>query len=176
MPRGMQTHLAFYVKDLDNALEQWTKLLAILDPEVVTRKPVILESGEGDLFTRTATFVNPYGLEFQFVCTKCFADDPNFVDYLDHICFSTIDMDGKFKELKDAGFKITPNTLMDTEEATQVTSAEGILKGAEWARWFIVHMPGPVGVEVATPYLPVNNTWQPIKENWSRDATYGIDA
>jgi len=47
MPRGMQTHLAFYVKDLDNALEQWTKLLAILDPEIVKRKPVILESGEG---------------------------------------------------------------------------------------------------------------------------------
>ena len=34
MPRGIQTHVAFYVKDLDETVRKWKKLLAILDPEV----------------------------------------------------------------------------------------------------------------------------------------------
>lgn len=174
MPRGKQSHIAFYVKDLDDTLEKWTKLLSILDPEMVKRKPVILESGEGELATRTATFINPHGLEFQFVSTRCFATDPNFKDYVDHICFVTPDIDEKFEELKAAGFRLTPNTLHDTEEATEITSADGILRGAEWARWFIVPMPGPVGIEVATPYQPINGEWQPV-ENWSRDERYGIN-
>ena len=175
MPRGLQTHVSFYVKDLGQAVQQWAKLLAILDPDVVKQPPVIFESGEGELLTRTATLVNPNGLEFQFVSTKCFADDPDFVDYLDHIHFATNDLDGKFDELREAGFRINPNTLLDAEEATVVTSGEGVLPGAEWTRWFIVPMPGPIGVEVASPYRPKDGVWHPI-ENWCRDEKYGAEA
>jgi len=174
MPRGMQTHVNFYVKDLDDTVEKWTKLLSILDPDAVARKPVYLDSGEGDLATRTATFVNPNGLEFQFTCCVAFAKDPNFVDHVDHIHFATVDVEGKFEELRKAGFRCTPNTLQDEEEATEVTSAENILPEVPWQKWFLVPMPGNVAVEVALPYNPVEGEWEPV-ENWSRDERYGVN-
>jgi len=174
MPRGMQTHINFYVKDLDDTVEKWTKLLSILDPEIAKRKPVYLASGEGDNATRTATFVNPNGLEFQFTSSVAFAKDPNFVDHVDHIHFATVDIEEKFEAIKAAGFRINPFSLNDANEATGVTSAEGVMPEVEWQKWFLVPMPGPVAVEVALPYQPVNGEWKPI-ENWSPDERYGLN-
>ena len=77
MPKGIQTHIAFYVKDLDNTVSQWTRLLSILDPEMVKQEPCYQTAGEGDSLVRVATFVNPNGLELQFVSPKKFAEDPD---------------------------------------------------------------------------------------------------
>ena len=174
MPRGMQTHVNFYVKDLDDAVSKWTKLFAILDPEVAQRKPVYLNSGEGDTATRTATFVNPNGLELQLTCSVAVAKDPNFVDHVDHIHFATVDVEGKFDAIKKAGFRINPFTLHDEEEATEVTTAEGVMPEVQWQKWCLGPLPGNVAVEVALPYEPVEGEWKPVK-NWSPDERYGLN-
>jgi len=174
MPRGVQTHVNFYVKDLDDTVAKWTKLFEILDPEIAQREPVYLDAGEGDRASRTATFVNPNGLEFQFTSSPAFAKDPNFVDHIDHIHFATVDLEQKFAELTEAGFRINPLSLNDPEPATGVTSAEGLMEQVSWQKWFLVPMPGPVAVEVALPYEPVAGEWKPV-ENWSRDERYGLN-
>ena len=173
MPRGMQTHVNFYVKDLEDTVSKWSKLLAILDPEVAQREPVYLDSGEGDNATRTATFINPNGLEFQFTSSVAFAKDPNFEDHVDHIHFATVDVDEQFEAIRKAGFRVNPNRFDDPNEATEVTSGENILPQVAWQKWFLVPMPGNVAVEVALPYEPVAGEWKPI-ENWSRDERYGL--
>jgi len=174
MPRGMQTHINFYVKDLDDTVAKWKKLFAILDPDVVTCEPVYLEGGEGDSATRTATFVNPNGLEFQFTSSAAFAKDPNFVEHVDHVHFATLDVEGKFEEIRKAGFRINPLTLNDPEPAESVTSGADVLEQVAWQKWFLVPMPGNVAAEVALPYEPVDGEWKPI-ENWSRDDRYGLN-
>lgn len=172
MPRGIQTHVAFYVKDLDETVKKWKKLLAILDPEMVRYEPAYLEAGEGEDLVRTVTFVNPNGLELQFVCPKKFADDPNTQDRVDHIHFATTDVEGKFEAVVKAGFRINPLGLDDPEPTDKITHAKGILKGLDWQKWFLVPMPGNVCAEVALPYNPVNGVWEPV-DKYSPDESYG---
>lgn len=173
MPRGMQTHVNFYVRDLEHTVSAWKKLLEILDPEIAQREPVYLDSGDGENATRTATFINPNGLEFQFTSSAAFAKDPDFRDHVDHIHFATVDVEQKFEAIRKAGFRVNPNRLNDADEATEVTSGENILPQVAWQKWFLVPMPGNVAVEVALPYEPVAGEWRPI-ENWSRDERYGV--
>lgn len=181
MPRGIQTHVAFYVKDLDAAVEKWKRLLAILDPEMVKREPAYQEAGEPGSRTRVATFINPNGLELQFVCPKHFADDPDAQDRVDHIHFAITDIDDKFEEVRKAGFRINAFGLEDPEPTDKPTQSSGIIdmydtkgevKPMEWQKWFLVPMPGNVCAEVALPYNPVDGVWEPI-ENYSPDERYG---
>jgi len=183
MSRGMQTHVAFYVKNLDESVAQWKKLLAILDPDVVEREPAYQEAGEGLDLTRVATFVNPNGLEFQFVWSQRYQDDPNTVDRIDHIHFATVDVEDKFEQIRDAGFRVNAYTLTDAEPTDSVISSEGLITmydrqgntaPMDWQKWFLVPMPGNVAVEVARPYQAVNGIWEPI-ENFSRDERYGVN-
>jgi len=181
MPRGIQGHIAFYVKDLDGTVAQWKKLLAILDPGMVEQEPAYQTAHEGDDQVRVATFVNPNGLELQFVSPRKMADDPNAVDRLDHIYFATPDLEEKFEQVKKAGFRINAFSLTDEEPADKVTDGAGIIdmyttkgekKPLDWQKWFLVPMPGPVAVEVALPYQPVDGIWEPV-ENYSPDERYG---
>lgn len=181
MPRGIQGHIAFYVKDLDGAVAQWKKLFAILDPGLVEQEPAFQTAHEGDDEVRVATFVNPNGLEFQFVSPRKMANDPNAVDRLDHIYFATPDLESKFEEVKKAGFRVHAFALDDAEPTDKLTSGAGIIdmyntKGEkqplDWQKWFLVPMPGPVAVEVALPYQPVDGVWEQV-DNYSPDERYG---
>lgn len=172
MPRGIQTHIAFYVKNLEETVDKWKQLLAILDPEMVKQEPAYQVAGEGDDQTRVATFVNPNGLELQFVCPKRFADDPNSVDRVDHIHFATTDVEGKFKEVREAGFRTNGYALDDPTPTETIIHSEGIIQDLDWQKWFLVPMPGNVCAEVALPYRPVDGRWEPI-ENFSADERYG---
>ena len=181
MPRGIQTHVAFYVKDLDETVRKWKKLLAIIDPAMVEYEPAYQTAGEGENLTRVATFINPNGLELQFVSPKKFADDPNAQDRVDHIHFATPDLDEKFEAVRKAGFKIHALALDDPEPTDKLTHSAGLIdmyntkgekKPMNWQRWFLVPMPGNVCAEVALPYNPVDGVWEPI-EQFSPDERYG---
>jgi len=183
MPRGMQTHVAFYVKNFDDTVAKWKKLLAILDPEMVEREPAYQEAGEGLDLTRVATFINPNGLELQFVWSQRYQDDPNTVDRVDHIHFATPDVDEKLEQCKAAGFRINALALDDPEPTDKLTHSSGLITmfdkqgnkvPMDFQRWFLVPMPGNVAAEVALPYEPVNGVWEPI-ENYSRDERYGLN-
>jgi len=183
MPRGMQTHVAFYVKNFEDTVAKWKKLLAILDPGMVEREPAYQEAGEGLDLTRVATFINPNGLELQFVWSQRYADDPNTVDRVDHIHFATTDLEEKLEKVKEAGFRINAYALTDPEPTDRLTSSAGLITmfnnqgepvPMDYQKWFLVPMPGNVCAEVAYPYNPVNGVWEPI-ENYSRDERYGVN-
>ena len=68
MPSGPLAHICFLVKDLDQAIEDWTKILEILDPAQLEERIVRYDGfeGGGDRM-RWATFVNPGGAEIQLM-------------------------------------------------------------------------------------------------------------
>ena len=69
MPSGPFAHVCMVVRDLDQAIEDWTKILRVLDPQSL-EKPIVkydeFSSGD-DAGMKWATFVNEYSTEIQFI-------------------------------------------------------------------------------------------------------------
>src|SRR3546814_10199435 len=69
MPSGPFAHVCMLVKDLDKAIEDWTKILGVLDPASLEKRIVKYDefsSGE-DQGMKWATFVNDHSTEIQFI-------------------------------------------------------------------------------------------------------------
>ena len=68
MPSGPFAHVCILVEDLDRAIDDWTKILEVLDPGQLERQIVRYDDfdGGGD-GTRWATFVNDSGSEIQLM-------------------------------------------------------------------------------------------------------------
>src|SRR3546814_3763049 len=67
MPSGPFAHVCMLVKDLDKAIEDWTKILGVLDPASLEKRIVKYDefsSGE-DQGMKWATFVNDHSTEIQ---------------------------------------------------------------------------------------------------------------
>ena len=68
MPSGPFAHVCLLVEDLDKAVEDWTKLLKVLDPGQLEEPLVRYEDFEGgEDRMRWATFVSHGGAEIQLM-------------------------------------------------------------------------------------------------------------
>ena len=69
MPSGPFAHVCLLVKDLDKAVDDWTKMLRILDPGQLTDPLVRYEtfSSGADAGMKWATFVSHHATEIQFI-------------------------------------------------------------------------------------------------------------
>ena len=69
MPSGPLAHVCFLVKDLDQAIDDWRRILGVLDPAQL-EEPIVrydrFEAGGDEM--AWATFVNPNGCEIQLLC------------------------------------------------------------------------------------------------------------
>jgi len=67
MPGAPFAHLCFLVKDLERAIEDWTKTPSVFDPTQL-EQPLVRQHWEsGDDVMEAATFVNPNGCEIQLL-------------------------------------------------------------------------------------------------------------
>jgi methylmalonyl-CoA/ethylmalonyl-CoA epimerase len=105
MPSGPLAHISFLVHDLDKAIEDWTKILGILDPKQLEKRIVRYDDfdGGGDRL-RWATFVSDHGAEIQLM-----EPDPNSKlgkrlatkgEHVHHICFTTPELDNTLRKLQ----------------------------------------------------------------------------
>ena len=112
-------HICLLVKDLDRAIEDWTKILAVLDPEQL-REPLVryddFEGGADQM--RWVTFVANHGAEIQLV--EPAPDTPmgrrlaKHGESVHHICFTTTDVPGAARQLADSGLEVdAENTYSD---------------------------------------------------------------
>ena len=68
MPGGPLAHICFLVSDLDKAIEDWTKILTVMDPDQLVEPIVRYDQFEaGDDVMAWATFSNPKGTEIQLL-------------------------------------------------------------------------------------------------------------
>jgi methylmalonyl-CoA/ethylmalonyl-CoA epimerase len=155
MPHGPLAHVCFLVGDLDAAIEDWRRILGVLDPGQL-EQPIVrydrFEAGE-DVMS-WATFVSPHGCEIQLLSPL--NDGPlgrrleRHGEGVHHIAFTTPDLPDTVKRLAEAGVKLTSEEL----------SQDPILP---WQHWTFVAPESSHGllVEVAYPYRAVDGRWEP---------------
>jgi methylmalonyl-CoA/ethylmalonyl-CoA epimerase len=154
MPNGPLAHVCFLVKDLDQAIEDWSKILGVLDPAQLEEKIVRYDRFEagGDEMA-WATFVNPDGCEIQLLCPL--NDGPlgqrlaKHGEGVHHIAFTHPELPKAVAALDEAGVQLTSTEL----------SQDPLLP---WQHWTFVSPKSSHGllVEVAYPYKPVDGTWE----------------
>jgi methylmalonyl-CoA/ethylmalonyl-CoA epimerase len=155
MPAGPLAHVCFLVRDLDRAIEDWRKILAVLDPAQL-EQPIVrydrFEAGGDEM--AWATFANPHGCEIQLLCPL--NDGPlgrrleRHGEGVHHIAFTNSELPDAVARLVDAGVKVT---------STELTQ-DPLLP---WQHWTFVSPESSHGllVEVAYPYTPVDGRWEP---------------
>jgi methylmalonyl-CoA/ethylmalonyl-CoA epimerase len=153
MPSGPFAHVCLLVNDLDRAVEDWTKLLEILDPGQLEQRLVRYDEFEGgEDRMRWATFVNDGGAEIQLM-----EPDPESPlgrrlakhgEHVHHICFTTDNPEATSQRLAEAGLSTTGEVSSDP--------------AMPWQRWTWVLPDSAHGtlVEVARPYKAVDGRWE----------------
>jgi methylmalonyl-CoA/ethylmalonyl-CoA epimerase len=153
MPSGPFAHVCILVHDLDQAIEDWTKILTALDPGQVEQRIVRYDDFEGgDDRMAWATFVSDHGAEIQLMQPAL--DTPlgkrltKVGEHVHHICFTTDDPEATSKRLAEAGVAVSGETNEDPEMS--------------WQRWNWVLPKSAHGtlVEVARPYKAVAGKWE----------------
>ena len=156
MPRGPLAHVCFLVKDLDKAIEDWRKILGVLDPAQLEAPIVRYDRFEaGDDIMSWANFVNPDGCEIQLLCPLN-EDGPTGRrlarrgEGVHHICFTTPDLPGSVSRLAEAGVDLTSEELSQDPQVP-------------WQWWTFIAPSSSHGllVEVAYPYEAVDGKWEP---------------
>lgn len=153
MPSGPFAHVCLLVKDLDRAVEDWTKMLRVLDPQQVEQKLVRYEDFEGgEDRMRWATFVSAGGAEIQLM--EPAPSSPlgrrlaKHGEHVHHICFTADDPEETSRRLAEEGLNVSPEIFSDPT--------------MPWQRWTWVMPDSAHGtlVEVARPYKAVDGTWE----------------
>ena len=153
MPSGPFAHVCLLVHDLDRAVEDWSKILGILDPGQLEERIVRYEDFEGgEDRMRWATFVSHHGAEIQLMEPS--SDSPlgrrlaKRGEHVHHICFTVDDPETVSRQLAEAGLSTSGEVNSDPT--------------MPWQRWTWVLPDSAHGtlVEVARPYKAVDGTWQ----------------
>ena len=155
MPSSPLAHICLLVNDLDQALEDWRKILSVLDPGQLEEQTVRYDdynSGD-DKGMRWATFVSNDGTEIQLLQPA--PDTPlgrrlvKHGEGVHHICLTTPDVPRAARRLADSGLSVdVDNTYQDPNMPWQ-----------EWT-WVLPKSAHGVLVEIARPYKAVAGRWE----------------
>ncbi len=153
MPSSAFAHVCLLVEDLDKAIDDWTKILEVLQPEQVEEKIVRYEEFEGgEDSMRWATFVSDVGAEIQLM--EPAPESPlgkrlaKHGEGVHHICFAVDDPEKVSRELAEKGVATGEEVFSDPD--------------MPWQRWTWVLPSSTHGtlVEVARPYKAVDGKWE----------------
>ena len=153
MPSGPFAHVCLLVRDLDRAVDDWTKILAAVDPAQLEQRIVRYDEFEGgDDQMRWATFVSDHGAEIQLMEpapeTPLARRLEKVGEGVHHICFTTDDPAAVSRRLAAEGLAVAGETYEDPE--------------MPWQRWTWVLPDSAHGtlVEIARPYRAVDGKWE----------------
>ena len=153
MPSGPLAHICLLVNDLDRAIEDWTKILGVLDRAQLEQRIVRYDEFEGgEDRMRWATFVASGGTEIQLIEpgpeTPLGRRLAKHGEHVHHICFTTDDVEATMDRLRSAGVSTSDTVWQDPN--------------MPWQRWGWVLPASAHGtlVEVARPYRAVDGRWE----------------
>ena len=153
MPSSAFAHICLLVRDLVKAVEDWSKILGVLQPVQLDEPIVRYDEFEGGADSmRWATFVSAVGAEIQLM--EPAPDTPlarrlaSHGEGVHHICFTTDDPDDAARRLREAGVNASDEVYSDPS--------------MPWQRWTWVMPDSAHGtlVEVARPYRAVGGKWE----------------
>ena len=155
MPGGPFAHVCLLVKDLEQSIENWTKILSVFDPGQLERQIVRQRWESGDDVMEVATFVNPNGCEIQLL-SPVNDEGPvarrlaKYGEGVHHLYFTHRDLPQAVEELDGQGIKLAGKELASDAEMP-------------WQAWTFVspESSGGIFVELAYPYDPVDGKWEP---------------
>jgi len=153
MPAGPLAHVCLLVNDLDRAIDDWAKILGVLDPAQLEERIVRYDEFEGgDDRMRWATFVAPGGTEIQLMepgpGTPLGDRLAKHGEHVHHICFTTDDVHGTMSRLREAGVATSDTVSQDPNMPWQ-----------QWS-WVLPSSAHGTLVEVARPYRAVDGRWE----------------
>ncbi|QEC50564.1 hypothetical protein FSW04_25240 [Baekduia soli] len=155
MAQGALAHIALLVRDLDKAVEDWTRILTVLDPDQLLEPPVIMPRfGPESDPVRWATFICPGGAEIQLVEPLGEGGRAQHLakhgECVDHIAFVHPDPAAAARALDAAGVEVTSTELATDDRLP-------------WQGWTFVTEDAAHGarVEIAYPYVAVDGHWEP---------------
>jgi methylmalonyl-CoA/ethylmalonyl-CoA epimerase len=153
MPSSPFAHVCMVVRDLDKAIEDWTKILRVLDPGQLEQRIVKYDefSSGDDAGMKWATFVNDHGTEIQFIQPAPGTPMGRRLDkvgeHVHHLCFTTDDVPAAMAKLKAEGINLPGEgqTFNDPDMT--------------WQKWSWVGAQSTHGclIEVASPYESRND-------------------
>jgi methylmalonyl-CoA/ethylmalonyl-CoA epimerase len=155
MPGGPLAHVCFLVKDLEMAIDNWTKILSVFDPAQL-EQPIVRQRWEsGDDVMEVATFANPNGCEIQLL-SPVGTEGPvarrlaKHGEGVHHLCFTHQNLPEAVGQLQEKHIELTSSEL-----ATDVATP--------WQAWTFVTPSSGSGlfIELAYPYKPVDGEWTP---------------
>jgi methylmalonyl-CoA/ethylmalonyl-CoA epimerase len=155
MPHGDLAHICLLVRDLDEAVERWTTLLGVLDPEQVKEDPVRYEhfEGGGDV-VRMAIFSSQTGCEIQLLQPLNEGPSARLLasrgEGLHHIAFTPPDVGAAAQQLSEAGVRLTSETTMGDPSMP-------------WMEFTFVAPDAANGamLEICSQYKAVDGRWEP---------------
>jgi methylmalonyl-CoA/ethylmalonyl-CoA epimerase len=147
--------VCFVVRDLERAIEDWTKILSVFDAAQLEQPIVRQRWTSGDDVMDVATFANPGGCEIQLL-SPIGDEGPvarrlaKYGEGVHHLCFTHADLPAAVEELDRQGVKLTSKELVGDPETP-------------WQAWTFVSPESSHGVfvELAYPYTPVDGHWEP---------------
>ncbi|CAH1664732.1 MULTISPECIES: VOC family protein [unclassified Chelatococcus] len=158
MPSGPFAHVCLLVHDLDKAIDDWTQILEVLDPDQLKKRIVKYDSfgGGEDAGLRWACFVADHGTEIQLMQpapnTPLYDRLQQRGEHVHHLCFTTKNVPGALDQLEAKGIKIPTKELFYGDEE-------------EWQKWGWASAKSAHGVliEIASPYKSDNDgRWHPV--------------
>lgn len=149
-------HVCFLVADIHQAIDDFGRILGVLDPEQAAGELVLQEGSiGGDDLYHVATFSSP-GCEIQLIepvegPLKARLDKKG--EHVHHICFVSERLEETVEELKAAEIPLTNDELTDDEV------------NDTWQSWTFVHPKMSHGalIEVARTYRTVDGKWEQVK-------------
>lgn len=142
------------MEDLDQAIDDWIRILRVLDPSQLEERVVRYEEFEGGKDRmRWATFVSGDGAEIQLM--EPAPDTPlgrrlaKHGEHVHHVCFTADDPDSAAARLVEEGIRTSGEVSSDPN--------------MPWQRWTWVLPDSAHGtlVEVARPYRAADGKWEP---------------
>lgn len=146
------THVCIAVHDIDKAVDTWTRILGVLDPQQLEEPLVHYDDWEGaDDRMRFATFVSPGGCAIQLMQPA--PDTPigrrleAIGEHVHHLCFFADDPGAAASSLEAEGIRTSGSVNVDPK--------------VPWLRWTWALPRSTHGalIEIATPYDCVDGAW-----------------